>query len=81
MQKAPRAKFALSGGRFPLNTPGRVQVAPKDAAIAERAGSITPAERQTVDNKAAAARGHVTHNPDNLLPRHAMHPRGRNRGM
>lgn len=57
MSKAPRADFALSGGRFPLNTAGRVQVADKDAAIAEKSGSITPAERATVERKVAEKRG------------------------
>lgn len=53
MAKAPRADFALSGGRFPLNTPGRRQVAVKDAVISEQAGNISPAEVATVRRKVA----------------------------
>jgi len=53
MSKAPRADFALPGGRFPLNTPGRVQIADKDAAIARAHGTITAAEEATVKRKVA----------------------------
>jgi hypothetical protein len=75
MSKAPRTDFALPGKKaFPLNTAGRVQVADKDAVIAEKAGSITPAEAATVKSKVAAK----NHNPDNFLPPQAFH---KNRGM
>jgi hypothetical protein len=57
MAKAPRADFALSGGRFPLNTPGRVQVADKDAAIARAHGTISAGEEAQVKSAVAAKRG------------------------
>ena len=40
MSKAPRADFALGGGKFPLNTPGRVAAAPGLAAYSERKGNM-----------------------------------------
>jgi len=55
--KAPRAEFALPGGRFPLNTPGRVKVADKDAAIARKAGTINAAEEAKVKRAVARKRG------------------------
>ena len=88
MSKAPRGDFALPGGRFPLNTTGRVQVADKDAAIARKAGTITPAQEAQVKAAVAAKRSpnatSYTHsqgrfkeaahtNPDNRLPVHARH--------
>jgi len=51
-----RSDFAISGGRFPLNTKGRAEIAPKDAASARKAGSITKAQEKTIDRKAAAVR-------------------------
>lgn len=52
--KAPRADFALPGGRFPLNTPGRRKVAVKDAVISQRAGNISAADVATIRRKVAA---------------------------
>lgn len=66
--KAPRADFALPPtagklGAYPLNTAGRRQVADKDAAVARRAGTITPAQEATVKRKVAEARGNAPSNP------------------
>jgi hypothetical protein len=55
-RKAPRADFALAGGKFPLNTPGRVAAAPGLAAYSRAKGNITAAQEATVDRKAAAKR-------------------------
>jgi hypothetical protein len=54
--KAPRADFALSGGRFPLNTAGRRKVADKDATVARKAGTISAAEQAKVKRAVAAKR-------------------------
>lgn len=73
MSKAPRGDYALPDKKaFPLNTPGRVQVADKDAVIAERAGNISASEAATVKHKVAEKR----HNTDNDLPPSAFHKPG-----
>jgi hypothetical protein len=56
MAKAPRTDFALPGGKFPLNTPGRVAAAPGLAAYSERKGNITPGQEAEVKRKAAQKR-------------------------
>ena len=57
---APRTKargdFALPGGRFPLNTPGRIKAAPGLARYSEAKGNITAAQAEEVARKAAAKR-------------------------
>lgn len=55
--KLPRADFALPGGKFPLNTPGRRQVADKDAAVAKKAGTISASQEAAVKRKVKATRG------------------------
>jgi hypothetical protein len=56
--KPPRSDFALPGGKFPLNTPGRVKAAPGLAGYSESKGNITPAQEAEVKRKAAQkARG------------------------
>lgn len=56
MAREKRAEFAISGGRFPLNTTGRVKAAPGLAGRSEKAGNISKAQERTIDAKAAAAR-------------------------
>lgn len=53
---ALRANFALPGGRFPLNTPGRRKIAPELAAYSERKGNISKAQEQMVVRKAREKR-------------------------
>ena len=56
-RKAARSSFALPRKKmFPLNTKGRVRLAPGAATRAKRAGTISAAEAATVRRKAAAAR-------------------------
>ena len=59
MAKPPRADFALPGGKFPLNTAGRVKVAPELAAVSRKKGNITAAQEATVDRAAADKRGNL----------------------
>lgn len=54
MSKAPRGDFALSGGRFPMNTEGRKKAAPGLAAYSHAKGNITAAEEAQVDRAAGA---------------------------
>lgn len=54
--RGDRSDFALPGGRFPLNKPGRVAAAPGLAAYSFKKGNITAAQKATVDRKAAAKR-------------------------
>lgn len=68
--KAPRADFALAGGKFPLNTPGRVAAAPGLAAYSESKGNISPAQEATVKAAAASKRG------GDRLPDSAFHKPG-----
>jgi len=56
-KKPARGKFALAGGKFPLNTPGRVKAAPGLARYSEKKGSITASQAKTVIRKAKAAKG------------------------
>ena len=57
-KKAPRAQFALPDKKaFPLNTPGRVKLAPSAAARSYAAGNITKAEELRVQRAAAKKRG------------------------
>lgn len=56
MAKAPRGKFALGGGKFPLNTPGRIKAAPGLARYSEKKGNISASQAKTVIRKAKAAR-------------------------
>lgn len=54
---APRTEFALPAKKmFPLNTTGRVDAAPGLAGVAQKAGTITPAEAAKVRKAAAAKR-------------------------
>jgi hypothetical protein len=55
-KKPPRGDFALSGGRFPLNTPGRVKAAPGLARYSEAKGNISAAQADEVAAKARAKR-------------------------
>lgn len=55
-KSTPRGKFALPGGKFPLNTPGRIAAAPGLAERSAKAGNISQAQAATVKKKAAAAR-------------------------
>lgn len=55
MATKKRADFALPGGRFPLNTPGRRKVAVKDAVVSERAGNIS--SQQVAAVRRAVKRG------------------------
>jgi hypothetical protein len=57
MAKKPRGDFALSGGRFPLNTPGRVKAAPGMARYSEAKGNISPEQAAIVAAKARKKRG------------------------
>jgi hypothetical protein len=50
--KPMRGDFALSGGRFPLNTPGRRKAAPGMAAYSFKKGNITAAQKAQVDRAA-----------------------------
>ena len=52
--KPTRGKFALSGGRFPLNTPGRRKAAPGLAEYSYKKGNISASQLAKV--KAAARR-------------------------
>lgn len=47
-KKTPRGAFALSGGRFPLNTEGRRRIAPLMAKRSLERGTITQAQYQKV---------------------------------
>jgi hypothetical protein len=51
-----RADFALPGGRFPLNTPGRVKAAPGLARYSESKGNISAGQADMVMAKAAKKR-------------------------
>lgn len=55
MKKLSRGYFALSGGRFPLNTPGRRKVAALAATRSYHKGNISRAQMQKVKRKARAA--------------------------
>ena len=55
-KKPKRGDFALSGGRFPLNTPGRVAAAPGLARYSEAKGNITAAQAAEVAAKARRKR-------------------------
>lgn len=57
MAKAPRGDFAIAGGRFPLNTPGRVAAAPGLAEYSHDKGNLSEAGVQKVKAAAAAKRG------------------------
>jgi hypothetical protein len=56
MAKTKRGDFALSGGRFPLNTPGRVKAAPGLARYSEAKGNISAAQAEEVAAKAKRKR-------------------------
>lgn len=47
-----RGRFALSGGRFPTNTPGRRRIAPMMAKRALNRGTISKAQYRKVLRKA-----------------------------
>lgn len=53
-KKVARGDFALPGGRFPLNTPGRIKAAPGLASRSAAVGNISPAQAAKV--RAAAKR-------------------------
>jgi hypothetical protein len=53
----PKSEFALPGGRFPLNNPSHDRAALSGASRAENAGTITPAQKSTIDAKAHAKLG------------------------
>ena len=53
--KPPRSDFALPGGRFPLNTPGRRAAAPGLAAYSEKKGNITAGQAAEVTRKATGS--------------------------
>jgi hypothetical protein len=56
MAKTPRGDFALPGGKFPLNTPGRIKAAPGLAAYSAGKGNLSKGQVATVKSKAKAAR-------------------------
>lgn len=55
--KPTRGQFALSGGRFPLNTPGRVKAAPGLARYSEKKGNLSAAQVRQVDRAVARKKG------------------------
>lgn len=56
-RKPKRSDFALRGGRFPMNTPGRRAIAPMMAKHALNRGTISRAQYEKVIRKA----GRVAH--------------------
>ena len=61
-----RAEFALPGGRFPMNTAGRVAAAPGMAARSAAKGNITHAQAAQVKAAAARTRGGIINSAEGM---------------
>lgn len=62
---------------FPKPAPAKMA----NARSAKPAGKVPPKAKGNAMAAHPADRGHVTADAGNKLPKHAMHARGRNRGM